>query len=80
MAQLHETLMAANSEGVMLMSMNHVMSIDVPANGEVALEPGGFHVMLMNLTEPLVVGAEFDVTLTFESAGDMVVTAEVRDS
>ncbi len=78
-AGLHESSMAPNAEGVMMMSMSHVPSIDVPADGTAVLEPGGFHVMLTSLVEPLVVGSEFDVTLTFESAGDMVVTAEVRE-
>ena len=78
-AELHQSSMAANSEGVMMMSMQPVPSIAVPANGTAVLEPGGFHVMLTKLVQPLEIGSEFDVTLTFESAGEMVVTAEVRE-
>jgi hypothetical protein len=78
-AELHESSMAPNAEGVMMMSMQHVPSIAVPANGTAVLEPGGFHVMLTNLVEPLVAGSDFEVTLTFESAGDVVVSAEVRE-
>ena len=75
-AQIHESMMDA--EGVMM--MQEVGAIDVPADSEVMLKPGGFHVMLMMLAEPLANGAEFDVTLTFEQAGEIVVTAEVREN
>lgn len=75
MAQIHETTM--NDEGAMMMS--EVNGIPVPAGGSVELAPGGFHVMLMNLAEPLQTGTTFDVTLTFAGAGDVTVTAEVRD-
>jgi hypothetical protein len=79
MAELHETSMIESDDGSEMMSMQQVSAIDVPANGEVKLEPGGYHVMLMQLAEPLVVGSEFMITLTFENAGDIDVTVEVRD-
>lgn len=78
-AELHETSMIMSDDGSDMMSMQKVSSISIPANGEVALEPGGYHVMMMNLTEPLVVGSEFVITLTFENAGDIDITVEVRD-
>lgn len=76
MAQLHESSM--NDQGVM--SMEQVPEISVAADGTVMLEPGGFHVMLMNLAEPLQAGDEIDVTLMFQEAGEIEVTAEVRDN
>lgn len=79
MAELHETSMIMSDDGTDMMSMQMISSISIPANGEVALEPGGYHVMMMNLTEPLVVGSEFVITLTFENAGDIDITVEVRD-
>ena len=75
-AEVHETTMGDDGA----MAMHQVAGIDVPADGEVRLEPGGYHVMLMQLSEPLEAGAEFDVTLTFENAGDVEVTATVRES
>jgi copper(I)-binding protein len=75
-AQLHESMMDA--DGVMM--MQEVGAIDVPADGEVMLEPGGYHVMLMMLAEPLQTGGEFDVTLTFEQLGDVTVTAVIREN
>lgn len=62
------------------MTMREVDAIDIPAGEDVALEPGGYHVMLMELVEPLVAGDQFDLTLTFEQAGDVTVTLEVRES
>lgn len=63
-----------------MMTMKEVDEIPVPAGGSVSLEPGGYHVMLMELAEPLVVGSKIEVTLTFEKAGEIVVEADVRDT
>jgi periplasmic copper chaperone A len=61
------------------MTMREVASIELTAGETVALEPGGLHIMLLDLVEPLVVGDTFEVTLTFESGAELVVTAEVRE-
>jgi hypothetical protein len=50
----------------------------LPDGGTVALEPGGFHIMLIDLTGELMAGDKVEVTLQFETAPDLVVTAEVR--
>ncbi len=63
-----------------MMTMAEVEKIPVAAGTTVALEPGGYHIMLMELAKPLVVGEKVKVTLTFEKAGDVVVEAEVRDN
>lgn len=62
-----------------VMAMHPVEGIDVPANGEATLKPGGFHVMLIALTRDLKVGDTVTVTLTFANAGDMTVQAKVRE-
>jgi len=61
------------------MVMQPVDSVELPAGETVALEPGGYHIMLLQLAEPLVAGDTFDVTLTFEYAPEQTVTVEVRD-
>lgn len=71
--EIHET----TNEGGM-MAMHPVERIEVPAGGSVSLEPGGYHIMLINLTQELQVGGTIDLTLTFEKAGEIKVTAEVR--
>ena len=84
-AQLHETVMAdmgddTSDDGMDdmggAMTMEPVDEVEVPAGGTVAFEPGGHHVMLVNLTSTLEVGATFDITLHFENAGDVVVEVE----
>lgn len=62
-----------------MMSMQPVESIEVPADGSVALEPGGFHIMLLDVKKVLAVGDTIEVTLTFEKAGEVQATAEVRE-
>lgn len=52
--------------------------IPVGANDFVALEQGGLHIMLINLKAPLEVGASFDLTLTFATAGDVTISVPVR--
>ena len=74
--ELHETSADASGQ----MAMHPVARIELPAAGRVALEPGGLHVMLIDLTGDLVAGQEIELTLDFEHAPDLVVTAAVRMS
>lgn len=59
------------------MQMAPVDQIDLPAGETVALEPGGYHIMLVDVVEPLEDGDEIDVTLTFEQAGETTITVTV---
>jgi periplasmic copper chaperone A len=52
--------------------------VPVPAGGSVALAPQGFHLMFLGLKKPLKEGDTFAGTLTFEKAGTIAVTFEVR--
>ena len=45
--------------------------LELPAGETVKLEPGGYHIMFMQLNAPLVEGDTVPVTLTFEQAGDV---------
>jgi copper(I)-binding protein len=54
--------------------------IAVPANGQVELKPGGFHVMLIGLKQELKPGMTISLALTFEKAGVKQVTADVRSA
>lgn len=58
--------------------MRQVDAVDVPAGSRVALEPGGMHVMLMGLKEPLTEGASFPLTLVFDEAGTVTVDVVVE--
>ena len=69
---LHQSV---EKDGVM--TMKHVDKIAVPAGAIAELAPGGYHIMIMGLTEPFVAGQEVPVTLVFETAGEIAVTFHV---
>jgi hypothetical protein len=53
---------------------------DVPVpGGATAFEPGGLHIMLINLKDDLNPGDTFDVTLMFKTAGERTVTVPVKE-
>lgn len=60
LAQVHEM---ADRNGVMV--MRAVPSLDLPSKRPVELKPGGLHVMLFELKQPLAAGAHFPLTLVF---------------
>jgi copper(I)-binding protein len=72
MIMLHETVIKDN-----VASMQQIHSIDVPAGQTVTLEPGGFHIMFMNLKSIPNVGDKVTLTLTFQKAGVINVQADV---
>ncbi len=61
------------------MTMREVESIPLPAGEAVALEPGAYHIMLLDLAAPLEAGDTFTVSLTFEGGATKDVEVEVRD-
>ncbi len=61
-----------------MMKMRPVDKIDIKAGGETALQPGGLHIMLIDLTQPLTPGERVPVTLTFEDGTSKNIDAEVR--
>lgn len=61
------------------MTMKEVAAIDLPAGKTVELKPGGYHIMLLDLTKPLTAGETFKVTFTFEKAEPITVDATVRE-
>ena len=73
-AELHTTETA--QDGTATMAPRR--ALDVPAGGELVLEPIGSHLMLVGLADPLTTGETFDVTLHFATAGEQVVQVQVR--
>lgn len=87
------TLVGASSEIAMMTEVHEVAMVDgkmkmqakeggiTIAPGEtVSLEPGGLHVMLMGLKQPLLVGEEVKITLDFEGADDVDVVWPAKES
>ncbi|MEV7727187.1 copper chaperone PCu(A)C [Streptomyces sp. NPDC087917] len=60
-------------------TMRQVQSLDVPANGELALDRGGNHVMFMGLKNQPKVGDKVTVELRFEKADPVEVELDVKD-
>jgi copper(I)-binding protein len=72
-AQLHTTL---TENGVM--KMRPVSAIDLKPGASVTLKPGGMHLMLTDLKQPLKEGESFPVALTFEKAGRVEANVKVQ--
>jgi copper(I)-binding protein len=72
-AEIHNHIM---EQGVA--TMRRVDSIAVPGGKSVILRPEGFHIMLIDLKEPLKEGDLTKVTLVFEKAGEIDVDATVE--
>ena len=73
-AELHSSAVDAQGKA----SMRPVQGVDLPPGGHAQLAPGGLHVMLVGLQDPLVAGKSFPLTLRFEQAGEVTVTVEVE--
>ncbi len=73
MAQIHEMKIEDD-----IMKMAELRDgLALPAGDAVSLKPGGNHIMLMGLKQPLVAGEQVSITLNFEQAQPMGVRALV---
>lgn len=72
--EIHETVM----EGEVMKMQMLPEGLEIPARGEVALRPGGYHVMLIGVRDDLEIGQRFELDLQFERAGTVTVEVEVR--
>jgi copper(I)-binding protein len=61
-----------------MMKMRRIDKIDVPAGGSTALEPGGLHVMLIDLTQELKPEDKVAITLEFSDGSSQELEAPVR--
>lgn len=61
-----------------MMRMRPVERVELAAGETVALQPGGLHVMLIGLTQPLVLGQELPLTLVFEDGSERELGAPVK--
>lgn len=65
-------------EGGVMRMRELAEGLEIPAGETVTLAPGGYHIMLMGLREPLARGAGVPLTLEFERAGTIAVTLDVQ--
>jgi copper(I)-binding protein len=77
-AELHEMKMVGD-----VMKMSAIAGLDLPAGQAVLLKPGSYHLMLMDLKQPLAKDTTVPITLKVELANKRVVEqkveAKVRD-
>jgi copper(I)-binding protein len=67
---------STTTQGVM--QMRQVAALECPPGVTVKVEPGGMHIMLVNLKQPLVAGSTFPLSLKFRDAGTLVVQVSVK--
>jgi copper(I)-binding protein len=61
-----------------MMNMVMVPNLHIPAQGKVALQPGGYHIMLINLKKPVKKGDIVSIKLHFKDGTDIVVKAQAK--
>jgi copper(I)-binding protein len=71
--EIHSTTMV---DGVM--RMRPLEGVEIAPGAQVALAPGGMHIMLVGLKQPLVAGSRVPLTLVFEKAGEVQVELAVE--
>lgn len=75
-AELHETV----DDGTGTTAMREKDGgFTVPVGGTLTLEPGGDHIMLMDLTAPILPGDEIELTLGFSDGSQYAFTAPAKD-
>jgi copper(I)-binding protein len=72
-AEVHEMKMEKD-----VMKMQAVKALDLPAGKTVALKPGSYHVMLMDLKDPIKEDSQVVLTLLFEDASGVKTQQEVQ--
>mgnify|MGYP001162697731 CR=1 FL=1 len=72
--EIHEMQMDGN-----VMRMREVTNgLEIPPGATVALKPGGYHIMFMELKAPLAKDAKVPLTLVFEKAGSIDIQLNVE--
>lgn len=71
--EVHEMKMEGN-----VMKMAAIEQLALPAGQAVALKPGGYHIMLMDLKQQVKVGDTVPLTLTIQGADGKTETLEVK--
>ncbi len=81
-SQIHESMPGADGgESSEATEMRQVTDgLALTAGEAVVFSPGGYHVMLLDLVDPLEVGERFDMTLDFAGADPVTVSVDVAET
>jgi len=63
-----------------VMHMTRVTSVPIAGGEEIIFSPGGYHLMLINVKEDLVLGEHIGVILQFKNHDDIVVEVHVENT
>lgn len=74
--ELHETVQ--DETGSMVMQPVED-GFAIPAGGELTFAPAGNHIMMLEVTEPIVAGDEVEFTFEFSDGSELDVTAVAKD-
>jgi copper(I)-binding protein len=61
-----------------VMEMRHLLSLELKPGKPTTLEPGGLHLMLINLKKPLKAGAKVPIVLSFKQGKRVAETITVQ--
>jgi copper(I)-binding protein len=73
--EVHETFRTDDDR----MGMREVEALEIKSGETLQFKPRSYHVMLIKLKNDLPLGSEGSVTLKFKNAGEISVTAEVKE-
>lgn len=73
MPMIHAT--STDAQGVTRMS--HMEAVEIPTGETVALEPGGLHLMLMDLQRPMVEGESYTLSVIFADGTEATVEVPI---
>lgn len=71
--EVHEMTMDSN-----VMKMRQIPALALPAGKAVELKPGGYHLMLLDLKQPIKAGDTLPLTLVFEDKAGKRETVEIK--
>lgn len=71
--EVHEMKLVDN-----VMKMRAIPALDLPAGQAVELKPGGYHIMLLDLKQPVAQGSTVPLTLVFEAKDGQRTTQELQ--
>ena len=74
--EIHESSMV---EGTDVMQMKQIFSVPLDRGSETIFDPGGLHVMLVNVNRGLAMGENIELTLHFKNYDDLLVTVSVAE-
>jgi periplasmic copper chaperone A len=76
MVQLHETVTGSDGQTKMQEKEGGFV---IPAKGSFKLQPGGNHIMFMDITEPIKAGDTIEITLTFKDGSTKTIKVAAKD-